>query len=75
MSDIQTIKYNPNLNRSEKTKYRLSLAGERKGHVKGVLRDGIAPTPVMTKACKMCKKPCPITNKGFVCTACVIIFY
>lgn len=74
VSETETILFDPNLRRSEKTKERLMRAGERKGTVANVVRDGVAPTPVMVKSCTYCKKPCPVTNKGFVCIHCVVIF-
>ena len=75
MSEKSTITYNPDLPRTDRTQHRLDLIqGEREGRVTGVLRDGVAPTPVMVKSCHICKKPCPITNKGFVCVKCVVLF-
>ncbi|MYB02017.1 MAG: hypothetical protein F4118_00310 [Acidimicrobiaceae bacterium] len=68
------IRYNPDLQRSEQTKLSLEKIGERKGYVTGIFRDGVAPTPIITKACPHCQKPSPATNKGFVCIRCVVIF-
>ena len=68
------IRFDAGKYRDDRTLRRLSEAGERRGRVTGVLRDGVAPTPVMMKDCKYCKKPCPATNKGFCCVNCVVLF-
>lgn len=75
LNETQNIVYDPNIVRPAQVQARLdALSVERKGIAKNVLRDGVAPTPVMTTSCPHCKKACPITNKGFVCTSCVLLF-
>lgn len=75
MTENQSIRFDRNLPRTDRTQHRLSLIeGEREGIVKGVLRDGVAPTPVMTKPCPVCNKPSRITNKGWVCSLCMVVF-
>ena len=70
----EIIRFDPKKYRDDRTQRRLSEAGERHGYVTGVLRDGVAPMPVMVKDCNYCKKPCPATNKGFCCVDCVVLF-